>query len=132
MYPSEPSSLRSTAQCCASNAQAERPVEPARSTLLLGSHHRISRVFPVASKLVDSHRCWLSVEPDCTMEGISPPALLDYLVGAPEDRHRNRQAERARGLQIDDELELGRLLDRQLARLRAFEDLVDVDGGSPR
>jgi hypothetical protein len=32
-------------------------------------------------------------------------ASLDHLVGAGEDRLRDRQAERFRGLQVDDELE---------------------------
>jgi hypothetical protein len=34
-----------------------------------------------------------------------------------------------RGLQIDHQLELGRLLDRQVSRLRALDDLVHEDGG---
>jgi len=44
-------------------------------------------------------------------------ALLDDLVGAREQRLRHRQAERLRGLQVDHQLEFGRLLDRQIGRL---------------
>jgi hypothetical protein len=33
----------------------------------------------------------------------------------------------AGGLQIDDQLEYGRLLDRQISRLGAFQDLSDVN-----
>ena len=34
------------------------------------------------------------------------------------------------GLEVDDELELGRLLDRQVAGLGALEDLVDIPSRS--
>jgi hypothetical protein len=34
-------------------------------------------------------------------------------------------------LQVDDELEFSRLLDRQFARLGTLEDFVDVAGGAP-
>ena len=37
---------------------------------------------------------------------------LDDLVGAGEKRWRHRQAERLRGLQVDDQREFGGLLDR--------------------
>src|SRR5262249_26959972 len=52
--------------------------------------------------------------------------LLDHLVRAQEQVPRNREAERLGGLHVDDKLELGRLFDRQISRLRAFEDLVDI------
>src|SRR5262249_55758665 len=42
-------------------------------------------------------------------------SLFDHLVGAGEQRWRDGQAERLGGDQIDDEIELGRLLDRQVA-----------------
>jgi hypothetical protein len=44
---------------------------------------------------------------------------LDDLVGAGEDRRWDRQPERFRGLQIDHQLELRRLLDRKLCRFDA-------------
>ena len=40
---------------------------------------------------------------------------------------RHSEAERFRGLEIDDQLELGRLLYRQIAGLGAVEDLSDVN-----
>src|SRR5947209_5431933 len=55
----------------------------------------------------------------------SPTSLYD-LVGAGEDRGRHGQAERLGGLEIDHQLENGRLLDRQVGGLRAREDLSDV------
>jgi len=40
------------------------------------------------------------------------PLSLDYLIGAPDKRVRHREAECFRGLKIDDEFNLGGLLDR--------------------
>src|SRR5437899_12117128 len=57
--------------------------------------------------------------------------LLDHLVGPQQERLRNRQAERLCGGQIDDESELGRLLDRQVPRPRPAQNLVDKIGGTP-
>ena len=48
--------------------------------------------------------------------------LFDDLVGAGEDRWRDRQAERFGGYEIDDQLECRRLLDRKIGRLGALED----------
>ena len=54
--------------------------------------------------------------------------LLDNVVSAQQQRLRDRQAEGLRGSHIDDQLELGRLLDGQVAGLRAPEDLIHVGG----
>src|SRR5262249_21949041 len=58
--------------------------------------------------------------------------LLDYLVGAAEDRRRNREAERARGLEVDHQLELRWLLDGKITGLGALENLVHVGRGAPK
>src|ERR1700732_2720391 len=52
---------------------------------------------------------------------------FDDLVGAGEDRLRHGEAERLGGLEIDHQLEGGRLLHRQIGRLGAVEDLSGVN-----
>ena len=53
--------------------------------------------------------------------------LLNHLVGAQQQRLRNRDPERLGSLEIDHEVVSFRLLHRQLSRLRPFENLVDID-----
>src|SRR5215831_5251346 len=55
---------------------------------------------------------------------------LDHLVGAGEERFGDGQPERLGGSQVDHELELGRLLDRDVAWLRAAQNLIDILGGA--
>src|SRR5665213_1616556 len=57
------------------------------------------------------------------------PDLFDDLVGAGEDRLRHGEAERLGGFKIDDQLELGRLLDRQIGWLFPLEDPSGVNTG---
>src|SRR6266481_5259789 len=57
---------------------------------------------------------------------------FDDLVSAREDRWGDGEAERLGGVEIDDQLECRRLLDRQIGRLGALEDLPGVDAGLAR
>src|SRR6516164_8804280 len=57
-------------------------------------------------------------------------SLLDHLVSAGEHRRRHLNAERFGGRQIDDEIEFGWLLNRQVGRLRPAQNLVDEIGGA--
>src|SRR5262249_59601196 len=61
--------------------------------------------------------------------GASRGQSFDHLVGDGEQRRRHGEADRAGGLVIDDELELGRLYDRQIGWLRTLEDAAHIDAG---
>ena len=63
------------------------------------------------------------------MQQVAP--LLDHLVGTGKQRRRDLKAERLGRLQVDHELVLGRRLHRQVGRLLALENTVDVAGCTP-
>jgi hypothetical protein len=50
--------------------------------------------------------------------------LLDYLVRPRQQRWRDREAERLGGFEVDDELELRRLLDGKVGRSGILQDLT--------
>ena len=55
-------------------------------------------------------------------------ALLDHLVGAREQRRRHVEAQRLGSLEVDHKLVFGRRLHRQVGRLLALEDAIDITG----
>src|SRR5258708_32828605 len=56
---------------------------------------------------------------------------INDLIRLSQQRLRDREAEGFGGLEVDDQLELRRLLDREIPRLRALEDLVDEESRAP-
>src|SRR6476469_7837830 len=56
---------------------------------------------------------------------------FDHLVGDQQDVTVDRQSHVSRSLHVDDQLELGRPLDRQVPWLRPFKYLVYIGGGAP-
>src|SRR5579871_5128923 len=54
---------------------------------------------------------------------------FDHLVGRREDACRNLEADGARGLEVDDELEFGRLQHGKLGGLGALEDTAEISAG---
>src|SRR5512144_3014119 len=63
--------------------------------------------------------------------GSDMATLLDDLVRSQQQRLWDREAERLRGLEVDYQLELGRLLDGQLGGPGTLEDLVHEDRRAP-
>src|SRR5262245_30843264 len=61
------------------------------------------------------------------MARVRKAELFDYLIGGSDQGRRNGEAEHPRGPGVDDQLELGRLHDRQIRRLRALEDAAGID-----
>src|SRR5205809_3410998 len=55
---------------------------------------------------------------------------LDYLIRPRQHSRWDRQADLFGRFKIDDEFKLCGLLDRKIRRLSAFENLVDVSGGT--
>src|SRR5262244_3099439 len=60
---------------------------------------------------------------------LAPHVLPDHPVRPRQHIRRNRQADLFCRLQIDDELKLCRLLDRQVGRLRAFQYFIYISSG---
>ena len=58
-------------------------------------------------------------------------SVLDHLVSAGEQHRRHCQTKRFCSGQIDDKIELGRLLDWNIARFRSTQNPIDIFSGTP-
>src|SRR6266850_2885258 len=61
----------------------------------------------------------------------APDTSPYHLIGAQQDGLQDGDAQRFGGLEVDHKFELGRLLDWQVTRFGAIEDLVHLDCGGP-
>jgi len=59
--------------------------------------------------------------------GADQARSLDHLIRPLQERRRDREAEGPGGLEVDHQLELRRLLDGEVGRLGALENLIDVN-----
>jgi len=59
-----------------------------------------------------------------------PRGLLDYLIRPQQERRRDRQAEGLGGLEVDNHVVAGGLLDREVGALGALQDLIN-EGSNP-
>src|SRR5258705_941613 len=89
-----------------------RSADRVRKCLLFGIDRTYRR--HVLNDANDPNRTWRS-------------RLLDHLGGARQDRWRDGEAERLGGLEVDHQLERGRLHDWEVSGLGTFEDLPGVN-----
>jgi hypothetical protein len=59
-------------------------------------------------------------------------SLFNYLVGANQNRWRDRKTERLGGLDVDGHREFYRQLDRQVRHLDAAQNAIDIAGGASK
>src|SRR6516164_3172842 len=58
--------------------------------------------------------------------------LFDHLVGAKQERLWDGEADRLRCLEVQDHLELGRKLHREIGRLCTAQNAIDIGGGTTK
>src|SRR5262252_10198949 len=66
------------------------------------------------------------IPPDVFGQTLREQTSFDHLMGGGDELLRHIEAERIRGLEVDDKLEFGRLLDRQVAGPFSLEDAIDI------
>jgi hypothetical protein len=101
-------------------------------------HRRDVRCKTALPPKAEVHRrpCYVAKVPKpavsrCSNSRARKAELFDYFVGAGKHCRGYFESERLGSGQVDDEIELGWLLDRQVARLRSMQNLVDIVGRAP-
>jgi hypothetical protein len=85
---------------------------------------------PGAICSINSDTRVIALQASGVLAGSTRRGLFDHLVGAPDQRVGNVDAERLAGLQVDDQFDLGCLLDRQVGGFVAFENPTGIDAGN--
>ena len=124
-----------TAQALLMHKGLGPPMVPARHahvTLSAWGHLRQTRpvfgksvILPISDRIGDITSC----RPGANSRHRAN--LFDHLVGAREHGRRHGQFKRLGGLEVDHQFVLGRRLHRQVGRLLALEDAIDVAGRAP-
>jgi hypothetical protein len=100
--------------------------------------HSLGRLRPIAQSrrfrtfATRQANRWVRLRPEVPPNGAwSQNRLFDHLVCEGEQRRRDLKADRLRRLQVDREMKSRRLLDRDIGRLGALQDLIDDRRGGP-
>src|SRR5262249_42612843 len=110
---------------CSGSGHFGRPL----SDQLPDLHRLVSHRRPRA---VSRHRRDDHLTAACDQTGHDRLGLFNYLVGAGEDQRRDSEAERPGGLEVGDEVECGRLLDRKISRLSSLRGAIDIASGAAK
>src|SRR3954453_16719255 len=73
----------------------------------------------------------VDLPPAATKQRTSADRLFDHLVGTTEQRRWHVQSECLSSLEVDNQFVPGGSLDRQVGRLLALEDAINIRSGGP-
>src|SRR5262245_55540204 len=124
--------IRSAAPCPPA-ANTRRAATRRRRRAAPGMRGALSRSFP-RKRESKGRRPWPWVPAFAGTNGCRPfgAGSLDHLVGAGGERRRNVEAERFGGLGVYNQLEFVWRLHRQVSRLLASENAIDIGSGAPK
>ena len=115
-------------------ASALPDLDTAPSAALKARHEKSTAVGePITDDPTLTHPTGSLAEDDSSQEpsALVEYALLDYLVRPQQERLGDGQTQSLGGLEVDHKLELGGLLDGEVARLGALQNLAYKDGRAP-
>jgi hypothetical protein len=101
-----------------------------RAAIVASGNRRVVAIEPIiaAQRPLAADRLVLATQP----KGIATlRTLFDDLIRPRQHRCRDRQTQGLGGLEVDNQVELGRLFDGEVGWLGALQNPIDVDGGPP-